>query len=394
MEQPTTPRPGKLASGYRAFALLATNTLLFFVIANILASIGLRVCSDEDDEIGVLSHGMDKLRAAYPGFSDRDIGQLLRETWTRHYIYEPFTQFREPEFDGQYVDIHARGFRHSSAQHPWPPARDKRTIFVFGGSTTFGFGVANDKAIPAALESELRKGPCGDRIAVHNFGRSNYYTTQERILFHDLVAGGHSPAMAIFVDGFNDVHFVDGEPKFTQTLAKYMEESDGELILRAIKRLALARLAKRIVGVPEPREDSVDDNTVMAQTRRVVGRWQANKRLIEATAKAHDVAVLFVWQPVPLYNYNLRFHSFYREGAYFVARPRLLTTVYELMAAQRWLYGDEMLWLGDLQAGRNQSLYVDRVHYTAAFNRDIARAIAPRVEAALCTPGSRPEPPT
>jgi hypothetical protein len=36
---------------------------------------------------------------------------------------------------------------------------------------------------------------------------------------------------------------------------------------------------------------------------------------------------------------------------------------------------DNVLWLGDLQRGRSDSLYVDAVHYSAAFSAEIAKQI-------------------
>jgi hypothetical protein len=38
--------------------------------------------------------------------------------------------------------------------------------------------------------------------------------------------------------------------------------------------------------------------------------------------------------------------------------------------------GDDFLWLGDLQAGRRENLYVDRYHYDAKFSAAIASAVA------------------
>ena len=36
---------------------------------------------------------------------------------------------------------------------------------------------------------------------------------------------------------------------------------------------------------------------------------------------------------------------------------------------------DRILWLGDMQAERHENLYVDSLHYTAAFTKDIAGEI-------------------
>ena len=45
--------------------------------------------------------------------------------------------------------------------------------------------------------------------------------------------------------------------------------------------------------------------------------------------------------------------------------------------------GRNFLWLGDLQKDERRPLYVDRLHYTAAFAKEIAERIAGRVQQGL-----------
>ena len=111
----------------------------------------------------------------------------------------------------------------------------------------------------------------------------------------------------------------------------------------------------------------------------VVGRYLANKRLIEGICTSFEVRPLFVWQPVPCYRYDGPLVAPHDDDN--PVRERLLACIrqgYEIMDARRaaGACGAHFLWLADMQAGRTDGLYVDADHYTPAFSREIAEAIA------------------
>src|SRR5262245_29273480 len=132
-----------LAQRYRTLALSLGHLLLLFVLLNLVlaAALALRdtLAPGDDPTAAVLS--------AYPGLSAAEIATLRRETGTQALDYEPFTVFRERPQRGRYLNVDAAGFRHSSAQGPWPPDPAAFNVFVLGGSTTFGYGVADDQTL-------------------------------------------------------------------------------------------------------------------------------------------------------------------------------------------------------------------------------------------------------
>ncbi len=80
------------------------------------------------------------------------------------------------------------------AKHqPWPPDPESFNVFVFGGSTTFGYGVRNEDALPAALQDELRRVFSHRRIECYNFGCGFYFSAQERLRFELLLKAGCVP---------------------------------------------------------------------------------------------------------------------------------------------------------------------------------------------------------
>src|SRR5262249_44411816 len=111
-----------------------------------------------------------------------------------------------------------------------------------------------------------------------------------------------------------------------------------------------------------------------------VRRWILNKRFAEGIGRQLGHRVLFVWQPVPAYHYDLAYHLF-ADGR-FPFPPQ--TVLQEIRAAYEWLdrHGTasevepNLLWLADIQRVRRENLYVDAGHYTAAFAKEIAILIA------------------
>ena len=318
----------------------------------------------------------DRLRKAYPGWGKDDLLTLLRETSAADkYEYEPFTGFREVPFRGNFVNVDPAGFRLSKNQAPWPPDPTADNIFVFGGSTAFGYGVADDETIPSDLQQLATADHPSQPLAVYNFARPAYFSTQERILFEQLLNAGFVPQVAVFIDGVND--FLDAEgPLFGNKFKDFMAGKlapatsfDSVPVVRAARWLR-GRLKSPAARPPV----KVDDPALL---QGVVDRWLANKRMIEVIARAYGVRAIFVWQPVPTYNYDLRYHLLFHSDKGFERYAQRCKYGYPIMEKlwQQGKLGSNFLWLADLQEGKQENLYVDALHYNAAFCKEIAEPI-------------------
>jgi hypothetical protein len=211
----------RLRSAYKACALLLLNTIVVYIVLN-LALGGMFYVRDafRGDSVPSKLQNPEKLRTVYPGLNDSEIESMLSENWNRPYIYSEFTHFTERPFNGRYVTVSPVGYRHSSNQGPWPPNSDDINIFVFGGSTTFGYGLPDWQTLPSHLQDGFSRGSARP-VRVYNFGVGWYYSTQERILFEKLLFQGHVPDIAIFVDGLNDLpRGSDNKPAFNNQLAE------------------------------------------------------------------------------------------------------------------------------------------------------------------------------
>lgn len=386
------------ARSYRTFALIAVNTVVLLVLVNVLCWIvleartairGSRHRNELVDTFLETHKGVD-FGKVYPGVGKEALTQLLYETWSRPYVFEPFTQFKERPFAGTYVNVHEAGFRYSENQATWPPDKSHFNVFVFGGSSTFGYGVADHQTVPSQLQKILRD-KFGTNICLYNFGRGYYYSVQERVLFENLALSGFDIDLAVFIDGLNDFFHDDNIPANSALLEAFIRrtnegpESSTSLGKELLRRLPAHQLGTLLLARPEtqppPEEDFVFDNEDEKRAERAVARYLDNKRMTEHVASGRNVKVLFVWQPVPTFRYDLRHHLF-RTGAF--GRHALSRLGYQKMQAalsdtsgQKELQG--LVWLADMQEDLRMPLYVDSAHYSAFMSQLIAQKLADEV---------------
>jgi hypothetical protein len=363
---------------YTVGVLTAFHGLVLFAVLNLLAWAVLKAFPG--DPI-TLKYGKRPFALVYPGHGAEEVRELLRETWSRPVGWEPFTGSRERRFQGRFVNVHPAGFRLSRGQGPWPPDPARANVFVFGGSTAFGYGVADGETIVSALQGFLDERLGAGRASCYNFGRAAYYSSEERILFQELLVAGAVPRVAVFVDGLNE--FAYGEPFLAGRLRKAVNTPLAGALRTLGEELPLTQLVARGKANPPPRRSDAelaafDDPTVLNER---IERYLANRRLISAVAGAWDVRPLFVWQPVPTYHYDLRYHLFgdldFEKVNYSIfGYPRMADLV------RREPPGPDFLWEADLQVGVEEPLYVDLVHYTAQMSNlvgiEIGRALLQR----------------
>ena len=138
----------KIANDYKAVALMTFNTALLFVLLNLVLLIVIIVRDSGTNPLYELYPNV-SWEEVYPHLDREDIDTLLIESSSIPLIYAPYIQYREARFEGRYFAVMEEGYRRSSGQKPWPPHPDRFNVFVFGGSTAFGYGVADDETILA-----------------------------------------------------------------------------------------------------------------------------------------------------------------------------------------------------------------------------------------------------
>jgi lysophospholipase L1-like esterase len=386
VEKPLRESLEKLVRGYQATAVVGLNIVVFLVVVNLLIAAAFFVRDAFRDPKGQSpvheKYQFVDWKRVYPDLDEASVERLMTETWSRSQAYEPFTQFTERPFEGEFVNVIEPGFRLTRNQSPWPPDPAHLNIYLFGGSTTFGYGVPDEQTIASYLQDFLTR-EASPRVRVYNFGRGMYRSSQERILFEQLVAAGRAPDVAIFVDGLNDFAHPD-VPGQTQRLEKVFDSSRGgagrrlaSTLLEALQDLPMARAVRavtRLTAAAPAGEAKAGEAEERALIQIVLARYRTNKALIEAVANAHSVVPVFVWQPISNYRYDLRFHLF-AEGGFWLNRRAPLG--YRAMAEslESEPLGPNFLWCADMQEGLKEPLYVDKVHYSARMSRLLAEKI-------------------
>jgi hypothetical protein len=313
-------------------------------------------------------------------------------------IYDDFVEFKHPTWSGRFVNIHPAGFRQIRDQGPWPTSPEFFNIFFFGGSTALNVG-PDWTAIPSYLQAEFVRRATGRPIRVYNFGRGSYFTTQERILFQQLLLSKAVPDMVIFLDGVNDFYFFDGRPSiagfYQQALDAHNRENHEAKQNRLAAKPKWQKLQEFVLSLPIVRAFDVIGETLAKQSAAAdevlyrpiavdpealvpaMDRYLENKRQIEALCREYGIRAVFVWQPTPAYKYDLQYHialnRHYGLGGH--ARSGI---GYELMAKRLETHppGDNFIWLADIQENEHKPLYLDSMHYTSGFSEVIARHIA------------------
>ena len=177
------------------------------------------------------------------------------------------------------------------------------------------------------------------------------------------------------MDGLNEFAF--GVPFLSTRFREQVRAPVRAALATLGEQLPLAQLIARRKAARPPRRRDAElaaafDDAPLLDERLL--RYLANRRLIAATATAWGVRTLFVWQPVPTYRYDLRYHLF---GEADFEKNYYAGFGYARLAERlrREPPGGDFLWAADLQDGVREPLYVDQVHYTAAFSRRIGEEI-------------------
>jgi hypothetical protein len=370
----------KLSRWYPTVAMIALNTALAFCVLNLIAYVAARTLRKPAASTNVVGvrHGPARLMRVYPGMDARTIDDLLNETWNRQQVFAPYVQFREAPRRGRFVNVHDAGFRISKDQGPWPPNESALNIFVFGGSTAFSYGLPDSQTVASCLQDTI-SARLKRTVHVYNFGAGSYQSSQERILFQELLINGFHPDMAIFIDGLNDYAFRHA-PNYSEDLRHLMDQHNQQerwpsLLLRAVNHLPAAQLARliryRSTEAPDMADNESDNGQILDS---VAMRYLSNKKLVEAIAKEFGVETVFIWQPVPFYKYNRPPDDVFPDVT---GTNRYARAGYEHL--RRTVENEEsdrrFLWCADMQDGLTGPLYVDSVHYSAAMSDLLAKHI-------------------
>ena len=163
--------------GYRSLAFQTFNTIVLILLLNLFLA-GLFLVRDHflkekisvDPSVSFYRKKFADLQA-YARISPTEANKYLDEQDAMGSIgfqYKPWVQFQNPPFHGTFLNVNEQGFR--KTKEPRPYSGEPIKIYVFGGSTTFGYGVPDDYTIPSYIQKILEQKYPNKSFLVKNYG--------------------------------------------------------------------------------------------------------------------------------------------------------------------------------------------------------------------------------
>lgn len=354
---------------YGQIAIIFLNVVILFLVCNVLAWAAIKVKHSFFPNL--LAPLKDKQKV-YPGWTLGDIVQLQDELQVKASQYAPWVGFREKARSGKYVNVSQEGFRYSFNKNAL--LKDEGiNIFVFGGSSTFGYGVEDTSTIPAHMQKLFEEKYPGKKINVFNFGAGAYFSRQEFEWLATLLREGHVPEIAIFIDGYNEWW---GTPAYTHELTGLFEAKNNDPLLFAkqiILELPLIDFLRRALNM----KTSALWNPMLSRLspHEITARYSLNKKLTTILASEYGVRTYFFIQPVTGYRSKFHTHLFDPDGT-----SEKNTHNIEMIALLAGTADMKTSFdITGLLADYEKQPFVDGAHYTPEVCGMVARAIVERV---------------
>lgn len=320
----------------------------------------------------------DDLRRLYDSEDAVRLRALLKEgAHVFESVYEPFVEYRTKPFAGTYYTFRSDGSRSNGPAAAERPAEGPQ-VFVFGGSTVLGAGLADDETIAARMEQAFAAAGRPE-VRVTNFAAAGYTSTQERLLLEKLLIEGRRPDVAVFIDGEEDFfqcNAADRTAWSRRLAAAGAKDRDAEDV--ESERLHLVELFRHLGG---DKSVLVRDEGRFCETDSdldvVIDRLDANRRMIDALAERWGFKAVFVQQPVPVWNYDNRKRPLPVSEemlGHHVNAAKGYHRLSERRAAGR-LWDKGLVWLAEAEPAEGNA-YIDVVHYSPRFAALIGERLA------------------
>lgn len=288
-----------------------------------------------------------------PDSSAKMCEQVYDETIAaNHFEYDAWVGFRKADYAGIYINT--KGYERKSKPSFIPKSKDSLVIWFFGGSTTYGFNVADDETIPshfALLYEQCIE--CKSSLKVQNFGIPYFFSFQEYKLLMHLLSEYEIPDFIIMIDGLNDVMFernsIIQQPFFEKQIREWM------------------RKGNKLFDRDQPAAVSLPADE---KSKKLISNYFKTVERVEDLSKRYNFNPLFVIQPVPFYKYE---HQQTDPVCSKTPQP-LFQSVYPVFE-QVFQNQPGKLFLGNLHATTPSLPYIDAVHYSPAFSKQIASVI-------------------
>lgn len=279
--------------------------------------------------------------------------QPEREQYWREYFqilrpFVPFIRYRSIPYEGEFLNIDGSGLRRTVQPDGASSQSEAVTIYFFGGSAVWGYGVRDEYTIPSQVSRILYE-DYQFPADVTNFGEVGYSTLQDKLTFDFQLLQGNAPDIAIFYHGYNDI--------FRGSInASYLGASSEEASLASIP-------------IPTP------EDVLEYYTRYI--------RIMNATAESMGVRIMLIWQPTWIYKPLTEYEQYQIDHSGW-ARSETVRDYYQVIdplledyVADHQL--DNVLIYSDFFQNEKETIFMDTVHLTEFGNTLVSEYIALKI---------------
>lgn len=198
----TTLRPTlgeRIRQAYSLMGILLLNTLLLLLMLELGAQIVLSVRPAPSLAAEIAAFKSKMLALTY--YRSQEWSQRY---WDEHFqivdnwSYAPYVLWQTRPYAGELIRVSAAGIR-ATPNSACQPASYR--IWLFGGSTMWGYGVYDGATIPAYVQAALSD----LNVCVINYAEVGFNSTQAVIRLLRLIQQGERPDLVVLYDGSNDV---------------------------------------------------------------------------------------------------------------------------------------------------------------------------------------------
>lgn len=353
----------------RTLYFIVANTALLILLAELAAHLGVSAW-DVATPAFTYAKMAQPIRENYAHMPPADVDELWRNTLASRWRYEPIVGFVAEQQQSRFVNVNAGGIRSNGGlAHSIDGA-----IWFLGGSTTFGYGVADSETIPAFLEQELGR-------PVVNFGVPGHYSLYENRLMIHYLRLGFRPSAVLFLDGVNESCQADlAEDELGGLVALsqrgYSWQPSRPVVYAAMRGMTKAARALNLIG-PDP---ALVVELECHAAGRVIPLSQVAVRALderEFFCKTYGLDCRTYIQP---------FAGVHGRHDVPADQSDYLPTLYRYLEPG-WKASQVTFVTGALD-GQNHHAYVDEAHYSMASHKLIASAIAATLPRVATTTGA------
>lgn len=324
----------------------------------------------------------------------------------------PYAYFRSRPFEGEFINVDSNGIRRT-----WKPPADGNApkqkplkVFLYGGSTMWGYGDRDDYTIASALAKLLYEK--GISAEVINQGQLEYVSTQEVIALLTDLQQGVRPDVVVFLDGFNDYlatlfckrSGLALHEKRRHREYRWTTRSPLEFFRLGLMATALAKTRTELsidsLDVPVASEQyffsAYEDKKPEELAVECAEIYAANVRIVEALAQSFDFKALFYFQPALALKgdgyLSERERKVANDSPLEIELARLFRLVYEQYdkVAKENGHVHDLGRTFDTEAWKGRTAFYDTCHLVEDANHAVAQRMLPDI-LAIAPSGTKPQ---